>query len=289
MESDFTAELLSGFDAARWSVACRHMQLRIVHGNIEAAIAVLRAFFRFTGYELATEQSPLASVLPVRIANTLEDAGYLTVASVARATNADLREIPNIGGEAISTIRSMQQSVASGGRLVQFEEDEELLDESLYLTPELYQRFTDAMNRKRLTVEKTPVAIDKPPEKTTEKPMTDAERVLAALDTLSDSPDTTVEVIDKHIAELDVQIERYKRLRKMLIGSSLKGKPIKPTALLKKCCDAMVKILSAKGPLKPAAIANELADGTTYITVGRAASSDRRFIRRTDGVIELRS
>lgn len=84
------AWLFETFDHQRWSVACREMQVRIVRGDTAKAHDVLDAFTRFTGYTKATLASSVGSVLPVRIANELEDAGYTKLQAIDRVSDAQL-------------------------------------------------------------------------------------------------------------------------------------------------------------------------------------------------------
>jgi hypothetical protein len=286
---------LAAFDSARWSVTCRHMQLRLIAGNVEAAVSALRSFAGSSSYEPASSASPLSAVLPVRIANALEDCGYLNVASVARASDAELARVPNVSVASIALIRRVVQQVADGTAIELSDEDEELVDaELLYpatAAAELESRLLSRLRSDQPLLTHQPTTLNQQPTTT----MTNAEQVLSALDTLSGSPDTALEVIDAKITTLEAEIAKYRRLRKMLGGSPATPrtapvrKPETKEAYMK-LGDAMAAILAQRGPLKASAIAQEMADGTTMIAVGKAVTADhQRFIRRTDGLIELRS
>ena len=123
-------EQCAAFDSVRWSMVCRQMQVRIMRGDIDQAHEILQAFCRFTGRVKATMQSPLAAVLPVRIANALEDEGYVTVQSAAAASDAVLAEIDQFGPTMLGELRRTIDKIRRGEQWEQFEDDQELLDET---------------------------------------------------------------------------------------------------------------------------------------------------------------
>jgi hypothetical protein len=85
---------------------------------------------------------------------------------------------------------------------------------------------------------------------------TNAEQVLDALDVLSDSPDTALEVIDKKLAALEAEIGRDRRLRRMVqstVETAKKPNKVSPE-MYKPISDKMVPLLKA-GPMRPSAIA----------------------------------
>ena len=127
-------EQCAAFDNARWSMTCRQMQVRIMRGDIEQAHEILQAFCRFTGRVKATMQSPLAAVLPVRIANALEDEGYVTVQSAAAAFDAQLAEIDQFGPTMLGELRRTIEKIRRGEQWEQFEDDQDLLDDGSLLS-----------------------------------------------------------------------------------------------------------------------------------------------------------
>jgi hypothetical protein len=115
---------------------------------------------------------------------------------------------------------------------------------------------------------------------------TNAEQVLDALDVLSDSPDTALEVIDKKLLALEAEIGRYRRLRRM-VQSTVKVDGPSKAALdkYKAIGDKMVPLLKG-GPMRASALAAKLKD-VSYFHVGKAAAVDSRFKRTAGGLIAL--
>ncbi len=253
------AERLEAFDRQRWSVACREMQVRLCHREILRAHEVLDAFARFTGYTQATMTSPPASVLPIRVANMVEAAGYLTMNALDHASDSQLiDEVRNLGPTAIDTIRECIGRIKRGDQLEQYEEDDELLDESCFL-----RRLPFNCNCHRQPTMSNP---------------TNSDQVLAALDLIASSPDTAAEVLDARVEQLEGEVRRLKAMRKLLRS---KGEP-KPMPAHRKVPDVdrrkqedeVIAYVLQHGPSTPGDIGEAL--GVTAITVGRiVASSDR--------------
>jgi hypothetical protein len=116
--------VLEAFDNARWSVACREMQVRIARGHFSAAVRRLEAFLCETEPGYATMQSHVVTVFPLKLAMALEGAGYETAEAVARATNTELMEIENVGVGAVEMIRSTVRRIAAG-QVVEVPADED--------------------------------------------------------------------------------------------------------------------------------------------------------------------
>ncbi len=132
--SDSIEDALKVFDYQRWSVACREMQLRVINGALDHAKQVIDRFAMHQGYVRATLDSAVAAVFPVRVANSLEQHGYMTVRAVKRASDAQLAVVPYIGDTTIDQIRHTIAAIERGEILEQFEEDNELLDEACFFS-----------------------------------------------------------------------------------------------------------------------------------------------------------
>ena len=128
---------LAKFDKARWSVAVREMQIRVLHGNHEAAVRILREFCANTSATYATLDSMVGDVLPVRIANLVEAIGCDTVRSLDKMSDRALAAIPNMGDTTIGLIRRTIQNIKAGRVLAMTSsEAESLVDEEYIAMPE---------------------------------------------------------------------------------------------------------------------------------------------------------
>lgn len=117
-------ELLESFNYARWTIACREMEVRIARGHFQAAIRRLEAFMVETEPGYATLDSHVMVVLPLRLAFALEEQGFSTLRAVHRATDSQLRVIPNVGIGAVEHARKVINDVIAG-RVVEVPADED--------------------------------------------------------------------------------------------------------------------------------------------------------------------
>lgn len=256
---DDLQQLLDGFDHQRWSIACREMQIRLVRGDAITAHEVLDRFARFTGYTVATLQSATAAVLPMRVATSLEHAGYANLQSIDRASDHEiLRNTNNIGPSYLAEIRQCIDRVKRGEVLEQFEEDNELLDEACFIRrlPTTCNCHNNQVNMSTAT-------------------QSNSDQVLAALELLSSSPDTAAEVLDARISQLQAEVKRLRTMRKLLGKTTGVKMPKKNSKTQETLEEEIYQYVLTNGPTKPGDIGEAL--GLTAIAVGQAVAGSTRM------------
>ncbi len=264
-------QLLADFDVQRWSVACREMQVRIMRGHIAAAHQVIDAFARHQSYETATMQSSVGSVLPVRIANALEAVGCMTVTAVDRMSDDELEEIDTIGEGAVELIRRVIGQIKRGETIERFEEDDDLLDPDCFVS-----RLTASICQCHTSPTPQPQTITRATEMST-----NADQVLQALELLAESGDTAAEVIDKQIAKYDAEIQRLKRMRRLLVNTqdARKNSPTRNQDLESQ----VYQYISEHGPTTSYGVAKAL--GTYPVAVGKVVASSNRLTKLGANII----
>lgn len=106
---------LKEFDHVRWAIACRHMQLRLIHGDIEAAKNILDAFYRSRCKIKAGINSNLATVFDNRIADLLDEAfGAVTVHDADLITDEQYLDATGLGDTMLSVIRRTIAAIKEG-------------------------------------------------------------------------------------------------------------------------------------------------------------------------------
>jgi hypothetical protein len=261
------AHIDAHFDYQRWTITCRMMLMRIARGEYEGAHAALRCFCKQPWRVIATTKSPLAAVLPVRIANALEDSGYDDVDSIRLEDDPTLLEIANFGEQALRECRDVVDRVLAGTVLESYFEDELQTDWDL-------------------CVQLGPGGPIASGECIQCKEGKNIVSVLEQLEQLSEGK--TLDLIDGEIAELSDKIDRLRSARRLL--AKLNGAPTasrssaKPKVNSNDLADAMLAILKEYGPLKPSDLATRV--GTTAITAGKISKADARFAR-DGGVISV--
>lgn len=123
---------LEKFDAIRWSVACREMQIRLIHGNVDSAVRILREFALNTKSFVATLESNVCEVFPLRIANMLDELGCTTVMSVDKINDSTLLAIPNVSNVTVMQIRRIIKEIKAG-LVPSISKDEECLIDQDYI------------------------------------------------------------------------------------------------------------------------------------------------------------
>jgi hypothetical protein len=245
------------FDYQRWTIYCRMMLLRIARGEFEGAHAALRDFCRGPWKRIARVDSHIAAVLPVRIANALEDGGYDTIDSVRLEDDETLLELPNMGERTVREIRERIEQVLTGNLLENYFDDELQVDWDLCL---------------RVGPGGSAGVLDCTCHIEKAKPMSVLEKIAA----LSD-PKLVAE-IDSEIAEHESAITKLRTARKMVCGSASRRatKPLDAEKLA--LADKMVGVLQkAKQGLTPSELAKRA--GTNHFLVGKIAKADTRFTR----------
>jgi hypothetical protein len=250
------AKALETFDTLRWSIACREMQLRVIHGNIDQAKTLLDAFGRATGYTRATMASPLAAVFPVRLANALEEGGYLRLTALDAIDDATLGSIRNVGESAVVAIRKTIAAIKAGQAMELFQEDLDLLDEHCY-ERRLKELITNQCNCSEQVMPTNP----------TNSP----DAVLQALELVAANGDTAAEVIDAKIDFHKAEIAKLARLRDMVTGPKPKRKMMRRDD----CEQRIFDYVCEHGASKVAAIAKAL--NCSEATIYRALDTSKRL------------
>lgn len=262
-----TEELLAQWDAARWSVACREMQIRISRGCFEAAHRVLSHFCRDTQPDFATLDSHVASVLPVRIANSLEEAGFTTLRSVDNELDEALFRIPNFGEVSIGVCRKTIASVRAGTVPEICPDDyyDELIDSEHSYHLRAFNNF-------------------KPISQTEQRVMAASERIKEAMSLLMADTGGALEISDKEISEHEAEIVRLKSMRKFL-GGETKSKVRRTdlTPKLAKIEASVFETITKHGPaeidqLVPLVTASRLAIGMAVARSKRLAKEGKRVV-----------
>ena len=80
--------------------------VQIAHGGPFDVLDAIRAIaIHLTQQPLTDNAKTLALILNSRMAGTLAQAGYVSIADVAQATDYELQDIPGIGPKALAYIR----------------------------------------------------------------------------------------------------------------------------------------------------------------------------------------
>lgn len=107
-----------------------------------------------------------------------------------------------------------------------------------------------------------------------------------AIEKLATADEVELEAIDEEIERLSLRIERLKRVRKVLGGSSPKPKSNGSMKGDWPVLEAkIVAIVKESGPLRPKVIGQRM--GVNYTTIGKIANASSKLTRLEDGTIEL--
>lgn len=262
-------ECLEGFDHGRFGVACRTIQVLLGYGYVDRAVECLRQFAVESRRRAATPQTPLVDVVPVRVANSLEQIGITTLAAFLRASDQQLWSVPNIGEGCIRLREQLRRELQTGELMAGEPVDDLSLD---FLKDECPQEVLDFVERNR-QVSSASVSV------------------LDALKVIADRGAEAVSEIDSKIADLQAEIDQLKKMRSLLGGKTNprergEYKPMQLTDEHVETADKMHKVLTdARAALPPAQIASKI--GQHFALVGRIAKADSRFMRYSDGRIGL--
>lgn len=253
-------DLLRTWDRAAYGIACRQIEILLLHGENEKAIGVLRGVIRRQSRAKPTINSPLGDLLPIRIANMLEDGGYYTLAACDRATDTELLALKNSGPATVQLIRETVQCVVAG-RPLPAADDFSDLEPDWELPTTLFQTEGDLI----------------------------VSQIEEALKVLLDSGDSAVKEIDAKIARLTSEIENLKRMRKLLSPMAPQSNRLKSDSAKAdwaQLSKTIAEVIREKGPMR----ATEIGKITSidFAHVGRIA---RQFpdvlTKRPDGLIAL--
>lgn len=103
---------IAAWDAENWEIACRQMQINLMHGNVLRARQTLNAYCRDRIPGFLTLDRLISEVLPHKWCDALWDAGFRTMRSLTKATDAELLEIENIGEATVRKIRAICDAIA---------------------------------------------------------------------------------------------------------------------------------------------------------------------------------
>lgn len=252
-------ELLAQWDSARWSVACREMQIRISRGAFEAAHRVLSHFCRDTQPDFATLDSHVASVLPVRIANILEEAGYTTLRSVDNELDATLLRIENFGEVSVNLCRKTIAAVRAGTvpEICPDDDYDELIDSEHSYHLRTFNNFRPSIS-----------------QPTEQRVMAASERIKEAMSLLMADTGGAIEILDSEIAQHEAEIVRLKSMRKLLAGDSKpKGRRIELTPRLAKLEARIFEVVSRSGSVSVSDLSKGLVANGNVIGMAVARSS----------------
>ena len=262
-------ELLAQWDSARWSVACREMQIRIGRGCYEAAHRVLSHYCRDTQPDFATLDTHVAAVLPVRIANSLEEAGFTTLRSVDNELDAALLRIANFGEVSISLCRKTIASVRAGTVLEICPDDDygELVDSEHCYHLRTFNNFR-------------PNKINQAEQRV----MATSEKLKEAMSLLMADTGGALEIIEKEISDHEAEISRLKAMRKLLGGDSkVAVRRTNLTPKLAKIEASVFETITKHGPaeidqLVPVVTASRLAIGMAVARSKRLTKDGKRVV-----------
>lgn len=268
-----TEELLAQWDAARWSVACREMQIRIGRGCFEAAHRALSHFCRDTQPDFATLESHVAAVFPVRIANMLEEAGFATLRSVDNELDATLMAIPNFGDVCIGICRKTIAAVRAGTVPEICPDDDlgELIDSEHSYHLRTFNNFTHLRNS---------VITNQPREQMV---MSTSEQIKQAMSLLMNDTGQALAVINKEIGDHEAEIIRLNKMRKFLGGEPTKTyKPRESGELTPKLAKIEERAFAYVSDSAPSKISiSDLAEAisASRLAVGMAVARSKRLTK----------
>lgn len=255
-------DLLRLWDRAAFGITMRTIEILILRGDHTRAVDALRTHIRRQSPLAPTMQSPLADVLPIRIANLLEAAGFKTLIACQRASDAELLTVNGLGDGALELIRETVRCVESGRTPPQADDLSDLAPD--WPAPTLETGFYYQTEGERIV-----------------------SRIEEALQVLLESGDTAVAEIDTKINRLTGEIENLKRMRKLLAPNApSKTRTGTGKADWSAMSQAIADVVREQGPLKAKAIAEII--GADYAHVGRIAKQFPNLLsKNADGLITL--
>ncbi len=268
-----TDELLAQWDSARWSVACREMQIRIGHGCFEAAHRVLSHFCRDSQPDFATLESHVATVFPVRVANMLEEAGFATLRAVDNELDAKLMAIPRSSCGKGQWIHRRSSAVRAGTvpEICPDDDYDELIDTEHSYHLRTFNNFTHLSNS---------VITNQPRE---QRVMSTSERIKEAMSLLMNDTGQALAVINKEIGDHEAEIIRLKQMRKFLGGEPTKTyKPRESGELTPKLAKIEERAFAYVSDSAPSEISiSDLAEAisASRLAVGMAVARSKRLTK----------
>lgn len=198
----------------------RRLEILLLRGQTAAAMRALQGFAGWCDPSPVSLASPVAAVLPVRIANILAAHGYETLESVHQASDKELLAVSGrvIGYVALRTIRAACEAATMGRRL-----EHHVAKQAPDLLPDWeidWEYLATVSLHDQKEIFNTCSC-----SKTKEKPSTMTNTVTSQLETFENllaNADTAVADIDKRIQQLQENIARLKRMRDVLAPPAAK-------------------------------------------------------------------
>lgn len=247
-------DLMLGWDRAAFGIACRKMEVLLLHGENDKALGVFRDMCRMQTRVRPTMQSPLVDVLPIRWANMFEEVGYKNLAALNHAKDQELLVLSGCGQATINLVRQTVRAVSAGKPLPT---TEDLRD----LEPEW--DLSSFQTKGDLIVS----------------------RVEEALQVLMESGSDAVVEIDSKISRLNTEIDNLKRMRKLLSpistskGTGRNSSGTRASGDYTEMAQRIVEVIKSNGPLKASAIAEALGT-TNYTHIGRCVTASPHLLSR---------
>jgi len=110
---DFESRLAE-FDRVGFGLTMRKIEVLLLRDNPEKAVQCLWNFIAHKRLAMASMASHPAEVLPLKIANRLDDYGLQTLYAVAQCSDEEIAEVPEIGTHSVAKIRSVIDRVSRG-------------------------------------------------------------------------------------------------------------------------------------------------------------------------------
>lgn len=255
--SDDFEERLQRFDRVRWAVCVRTMQTALLRMNLATAIRELKDFAANPWYQMATIDARISDVFNEREANTLEDAGFFLLSDLEGKTDAELMQHRNLGVATVNMIRTVLRRVGLGCHVLVRDEDMELADD----LPEITVDELRWQHEERQTMNQPINPIDH------------------AIELLTSKADDAIRTIDEKIATLESQLDKLKRVRKMLGRSTVEPQAKKPLSeRLAPTEQSIYELIAKRGPMPIGEVATAL--DLHPIQVGTAVTRSERLTKR---------
>jgi hypothetical protein len=268
-------DLDPNWDREPFGLFARRLEILLMRGMIGVAHRALDGFICLDRPDPPSLGSSVVTVLPVRVADKLEQAGYLTVACLQAATDGELLAISTIGWKQLDLIRTVVRAVKTGeplGRVVHKDEPD--------LRPEWdidweYLAVCDSQTRQCMCSQvDQPSCGDHQSNLGGKVRMNEfSGKLSAALDLLDGDAEASVQQIDSRIVALEANISKLRRLRAVLSPPPPKAKGstriplfVKEQAdpLIDKLCAALVTSGRAMRPKELMAVTD-----IAYMTIGK--------------------
>lgn len=271
-QDEYLRQCLQRYSRIDFGVMMRQVEIALfVYSNVELAIRSLRHFAAKQPIGEVTIESWVIEALPMRMANFLEQAGYLNLHAVDKASDEDLLAIRGFGKSQLQFIRKALRMVKAGVYVKDQSEDEDLAPEW-----DFYENF-----REMVPDYQTKPCNFKGTGQVTANGKTD---LAQALMLLMEHKDEAVAEIDQKIEELQSELSHLKSMKKMLGGTTLAktslAKPVDEAA------ESLIeKLLLVHGPLTCGEIGKQLE--MHHVAVGHVVRRSKKF--KIDGKTVMRA